>query len=311
MANAGGNGSGGDAGMSWLENFKPPSPAPPEQPPPSYEASIRDDDPSETATASEIHPSSSAIEEASAARGDPPREAPEPETDAPVASGPSRRTSGTARPDSDLEPPRRAEPRGASPIAVPSVAEEARRDAVPPPAEEKSDAEKEKKSVVDGDAAATIRSLRSELAVSAAAAEDATAALEAMTLKAETLARLLDDATAAKEARAATNGDATNEKNKKKPDDDSDSDALAARLAASESRRAESESAVARLEARVVSLTNDLSAAREIARSTGELADQSATYIAELKKKHRAEFNPWAAARLVLRRPRHPRRRSP
>jgi hypothetical protein len=42
------------------------------------------------------------------------------------------------------------------------------------------------------------------------------------------------------------------------------------------------------LETRVVSLTNDLSAAREIARSTGELADQSATYIAELKKKHRA-----------------------
>ena len=35
-------------------------------------------------------------------------------------------------------------------------------------------------------------------------------------------------------------------------------------------------------------MTNDLSAAREIARSTGELADQSATYIAELKKKHRA-----------------------
>ena len=67
MANAGGNGSGGDAGMSWLENFKPPSPAPPEQPPPSYEASIRDDEPSETTRASEIHPSSSAVEEASAA----------------------------------------------------------------------------------------------------------------------------------------------------------------------------------------------------------------------------------------------------
>ena len=300
MANAGGNGSGGDAGMSWLDNFKPPSPAPPGQPPLAYEASIRDDDPSETA-APEIDPSSSATEDASAARGDPPGEAPEPETDTPVASGPSRRTSGTARPDLDLGRPRPAEPRGgATTIAVPSVAEEARRDAVPPPAEEKSDAEKEKKSVVDGDAAATIRSLRSELAVSAAAAEDATAALEAMTLKAETLARLLDDATAAKEARAATNGDATNEKNKKKPDDDSDSDALAARLAASESRRAESESAVARLEARVVSLTNDLSAAREIARSTGELADQSATYIAELKKKHRAVEKSESALRSAL-----------
>ena len=43
-----------------------------------------------------------------------------------------------------------------------------------------------------------------------------------------------------------------------------------------------------RLETQVVSLSNDLRAAREIARSTGELADQSATYIAELKKKHRA-----------------------
>ena len=59
-------------------------------------------------------------------------------------------------------------------------------------------------------------------------------------------------------------------------------------LEASESKRAELESAVTRLETRVVSLSNDLSAAREIARSTGELADQSATYIAELKKKHRA-----------------------
>jgi len=47
-------------------------------------------------------------------------------------------------------------------------------------------------------------------------------------------------------------------------------------------------SKVTRLETRVASLSNDLRAAREIARSTGELADQSATYIAELKKKHRA-----------------------
>ena len=280
MANAGGNGSGGDAGMSWLENFKPPSPAPPEQPPPSYEASIRDDDPSETAKASEIHPSSSAIEEASAARGDPPREAPEPETDAPVASGPSRRTSGTARPDSDLEPPRRAEPRGASPIAVPSVAEEEKREK----REERKD---------DDDDAATIRSLRSEVAVSAAAAEDASAALEAMSLKVETLARLLDEASRERDEerrkRMAKEDDASDQSAKKKENEDASSrDDVSARLAASESERAELVSKVTRLETRVASLSNDLRAAREIARSTGELADQSATYIAELKKKHRA-----------------------
>lgn len=279
MANAGGNGSGGDAGMSWLENFKPPSPAPPEQPPPSYEASIRDDDPSETAKASEIHPSSSAIEEESAARGDPPREAPEPETDAPVASGPSRRTSGTARPDSDLEPPRRAEPRGASPIAVPSVAEEEKREK----REERKD---------DDDDAATIRSLRSEVAVSAAAAEDASAALEAMSLKVETLARLLDEASRERDEerrkRTAKEDDASDQSAKKKENEDASRDDVSARLAASESERAELVSKVTRLETRVASLSNDLRAAREIARSTGELADQSATYIAELKKKHRA-----------------------
>ena len=56
----------------------------------------------------------------------------------------------------------------------------------------------------------------------------------------------------------------------------------------SESERAEFVSKVTRLETQVASLSNDLRAAREIARSTGELADQSATYIAELKKKHRA-----------------------
>jgi hypothetical protein len=267
--------------MSWLENFKPPSPAPPEQPPPSYEASIRDDDPSETAKASEIHPSSSAIEEASAARGDPPREAPEPETDAPVASGPSRRTSGTARPDSDLEPPRRAEPRGASPIAVPSVAEEEKREK----REERKDAD---------DDAATIRSLRSEVAVSAAAAEDASAALEAMSLKVDTLARLLDEASRERDEerrkRMAKEDDASDQSAKKKENEDEDAsrDDVSARLAASESERAELVSKVTRLETQVASLSNDLRAAREIARSTGELADQSATYIAELKKKHRA-----------------------
>jgi hypothetical protein len=269
--------------MSWLENFKPPSPAPPEQPPPSYEASIRDDDPSETAKASEIHPSSSAIEEASAARGDPSREAPEPETDAPVASGPSRRTSGTARPDSDLEPPRRAEPRGASPIAVPSVAEEEKREK----REERKDAD---------DDAATIRSLRSEVAVSAAAAEDASAALEAMSLKVDTLARLLDEASRERDEerrkRMAKEDDASDQSAKKKENEDEDEDAsrddVSARLAASESERAELVSKVTRLETHVTSLSNDLRAAREIARSTGELADQSATYIAELKKKHRA-----------------------
>lgn len=288
MANAGGNGSGGDAGMSWLENFKPPSPAPPEQPPPSYEASIRDDEPSETTRASEIHPSSSAVEEASAARGDPPREVPEPETDAPVASGPSRRTSGTARPDPDLEPPRHAEPRGASPIAVPSVAEEEKRDfslKKGGPAFAREDAD---------DAAATIRSLRSEVAVSAAAAEDASAALEAMSLKVDTLARLLDEASRERDEerrkRAARENDASDPSAKKKENenDDASRDDVSARLAASESERAELASKVTRLETQVVSLSNDLRAAREIARSTGELADQSATYIAELKKKHRA-----------------------
>ena len=288
MANAGGNGSGGDAGMSWLENFKPPSPAPPEQPPPSYEASIRDDEPSETTRASEIHPSSSAVEEASAARGDPPREVPEPETDAPVASGPSRRTSGTARPDPDLEPPRHAEPRGASPNAVPSVAEEEKRDfslKKGGPAFAREDAD---------DAAATIRSLRSEVAVSAAAAEDASAALEAMSLKVDTLARLLDEASRERDEerrkRAARENDASDPSAKKKENenDDASRDDVSARLAASESERAELASKVTRLETQVVSLSNDLRAAREIARSTGELADQSATYIAELKKKHRA-----------------------
>lgn len=285
MANAGGNGSGGDAGMSWLENFKPPSPAPPEQPPPSYEASIRDDEPSETTRASEIHPSSSAVEEASAARGDPPREVPEPETDAPVASGPSRRTSGTARPDPDLEPPRHAEPRGASPIAVPSVAEEEKRDEKGGPAFARRDAD---------DAAATIRSLRSEVAVSAAAAEDASAALEAMSLKVDTLARLLDEASRERDEerrkRMARENDASDPSAKKRDDenDDASRDDVSARLAASESERAELASKVTRLETQVVSLSNDLRAAREIARSTGELADQSATYIAELKKKHRA-----------------------
>lgn len=269
--------------MSWLENFKPPSPAPPEQPPPSYEASIRDDEPSETTKASEIHPSSSAIEEASVARGDPPREVPEPETDAPVASGPSRRTSGTARPDPDLEPPRRAEPRGASPIAVPSVAEEEKRDEKGGPAFARKDAD---------DAAATIRSLRSEVAVSAAAAEDASAALEAMSLKVDTLARLLDEASRERDEerrkRMAKENDASDQSAKKRENDDASRDDVSARLAASESERAELASKVTRLETQVVSLSNDLRAAREIARSTGELADQSATYIAELKKKHRA-----------------------
>ena len=297
MANAGGNGSGGDAGMSWLENFKPPSPAPPEQPPPSYEASIRDDEPSETTRASEIHPSSSAVEEASAARGDPPREVPEPETDAPVASGPSRRTSGTltARPDPDLEHPRHAEPRGASPIAVPSVAEEEKRDEnFSLKKAEPAFARKDCSADDADDAAATIRSLRSEVAVSAAAAEDASAALEAMSLKVDTLARLLDEASRERDEerrkRAARENDASDPSAKKKENenDDASRDDVSARLAASESERAELASKVTRLETQVVSLSNDLRAAREIARSTGELADQSATYIAELKKKHRA-----------------------
>ena len=288
--------------MSWLENFKPPSPAPPEQPPPSYEASIRDDEPSETTRASAIHPSSSAVEEASAARGDPPREVPEPETDAPVASGPSRRTSGTltARPDPDLEHPRHAEPRGASPIAVPSVAEEEKRDEnFSLKKAEPAFARKDCSADDADDAAATIRSLRSEVAVSAAAAEDASAALEAMSLKVDTLARLLDEASRERDEerrkRAARENDASGEKksakkkeNENDENDDASRDDVSARLAASESERAELASKVTRLETRVVSLSNDLRAAREIARSTGELADQSATYIAELKKKHRA-----------------------
>ena len=261
MANSAGNGSGGDAGMSWLDNFKAPSPAPPEQPPPAYEAAIRDDDPSGTAEAPEIDPPSSSTEDASAARVDPPREAPEPETDAPTAPEPSPGTSGPARPDPDLEPPRPAEPTGTSPIAVPSLAEDPKGDAA-------------------AAADATIRSLRSELAVSAAAAEDATAALEAMTLKADTLARLLDEASSCDAKDASSSGTEKMMNDERR--------ALSARLETSESKRAELESAVTVLETRVVSLTNDLSAAREIARSTGELADQSATYIAELKKKHRA-----------------------
>ena len=258
--------------MSWLDNFKAPSPAPPEQPPPAYEAAIRDDDPSGTAQAPEIDPPSSSTEDASAARVDPPREAPEPETDAPTAPEPSPGTSGPARPDPDLEPPRPAEPPGTSPIAVPSFPEEPKEDDAAAAAAAAADA-----------AAATIRSLRSELAVSAAAAEDATAALEAMTLKADTLARLLDEASSS-DAKDASSSQTQNDVQKKK-DELRD---VSARLETSESKRAELESAVARLETRVVSLSNDLSAAREIARSTGELADQSATYIAELKKKHRA-----------------------
>ncbi len=254
--------------MSWLDNFKAPSPAPPEQPPPAYEAAIRDDDPSGTAQAPEIDPPSSSTEDASAARVDPPREAPEPETDALTAPEPSPGTSGPARPDPDLEPPRPAEPPGTSPIAVPSFAEDPKED----------DA-----AAADDDADATIRSLRSELAVSAAAAEDATAALEAMTLKADTLARLLDEASSS-DAKDASSSQTQNDVQKTK-DELRD---VSKQLEASESKRAELESAVTRLETRVVSLSNDLSAAREIARSTGELADQSATYIAELKKKHRA-----------------------
>ena len=254
--------------MSWLDNFKAPSPAPPEQPPPAYEAAIRDDDPSGTAEAPEIDPPSSSTEDASAARVDPPREAPEPETDVPTAPEPSPGTSGPAHPDPDLEPPRPAEPPGTSPIAVPSFAEEPKED----------DA-----AAAAAAADATIRSLRSELAVSAAAAEDATAALEAMTLKADTLARLLDEASSS-DAKDASSSQTQNDVQKTQ-DELRD---VSKQLEASESKRAELESAVARLETRVVSLTNDLSAAREIARSTGELADQSATYIAELKKKHRA-----------------------
>ena len=254
--------------MSWLDNFKPPSPASPEQPPPAYEAAIRDDDPSGTAEAPEIDPPSSSTEDASAARVDPPREAPEPETDAPTAPEPSPGTSGPARPDPDLEPPRPAEPPGTSPIAVPSFAEEPKEDAA---------------AAADDDDA-TIRSLRSELAVSAAAAEDATAALEAMTLKADTLARLLDEASEGADAKDASSSQTQNDVQKTQ-DELRD---VSKQLEASESKRAELESAVARLETRVVSLTNDLSAAREIARSTGELADQAATYSAELKKKHRA-----------------------
>jgi archaellum component FlaC len=254
--------------MSWLDNFKAPSPAPPEQPPPAYEAAIRDDDPSGTAQAPEIDPPSSSTEDASAARVDPPREAPEPETDALTAPEPSPGTSGPARPDPDLEPPRPAEPPGTSPIAVPSFAEDPKEDDAAAAAD---------------DADATIRSLRSELAVSAAAAEDATAALEAMTLKADTLARLLDEASSS-DAKDASSSQTQNDVQKTK-DELRD---VSKQLEASESKRAELESAVTRLETRVVSLSNDLSAAREIARSTGELADQSATYIAELKKKHRA-----------------------
>jgi len=254
--------------MSWLDNFKAPSPAPPEQPPPAYEAAIRDDDPSGTAQAPEIDPPSSSTEDASAARVDPPREAPEPETDALTAPEPSPGTSGPAHPDPDLEPPRPAEPPGTSPIAVPSFAEEPKEDDAAAAAD---------------DADATIRSLRSELAVSAAAAEDATAALEAMTLKADTLARLLDEASSS-DAKDASSSQTQNDVQKTK-DELRD---VSKQLEASESKRAELESAVTRLETRVVSLSNDLSAAREIARSTGELADQSATYIAELKKKHRA-----------------------
>mgnify|MGYP006863212570 CR=1 FL=1 len=256
--------------MSWLDNFKDPSPAPPEQPPPAYEAAIRDDDPSGTAEAPEIDPPSSSTEDASAARVDPPREAPEPETDAPTAPEPSPGTSGPARPDPDLEPPRPAEPPGTSPIAVPSFAEDPKEDAAAAAADA---------------AAATIRSLRSELAVSAAAAEDATAALEAMTLKADTLARLLDEASEGADAKDDLSSSQTRNDVQKTKDELRD---VSKRLEASESKRAELESAVTRLETRVVSLSNDLSAAREIARSTGELADQSATYIAELKKKHRA-----------------------
>jgi archaellum component FlaC len=269
MANSAGNGSGEDAGMSWLDNFKAPSPAPPEQPPPAYEAAIRDDDPSGTAEAPEIDPPSSSTEDASAARVDPPREAPEPETDAPTAPEPSPGTSGPARPDPDLEPPRPAEPPGTSPIAVPSFPEDPKGD----------------HDAAAAAADATIRSLRSELAVSAAAAEDATAALEAMTLKADTLARLLDEASEGADAKDDLSSSQTQNDVQKTKDELRD---VSKQLEASESKRAELESAVTRLETRVVSLSNDLSAAREIARSTGELADQSATYIAELKKKHRA-----------------------
>ena len=102
-----------------------------------------------------------------------------------------------------------------------------------------------------------------------------------MTLKADTLARLLDEASSCDAKDASSSSSRTEKMN-------DECRALSARLETSESKRAELESAVTLLETRVVSLTNDLSAAREIARSTGELADQSATYIAELKKKHRA-----------------------
>ena len=130
------------------------------------------------------------------------------------------------------------------------------------------------------------------MAVSAAAAEDASAALEAMSLKVETLARLLDEASRERDEerrkRTAKEDDASDQSAKKKENEDASRDDVSARLAASESERAELVSKVTRLETRVASLSNDLRAAREIARSTGELADQSATYIAELKKKHRA-----------------------
>ena len=166
---------------------------------------------------------------------------------------------------------------------MPSVAEEEKRDGKGGPAFARRDAD---------DAAATIRSLRSEVAVSAAAAEDASAALEAMSLKVDTLARLLDEASRERDEerrkRMAKENDASDQSAKKRENDDASRDDVSARLAASESERAELASKVTRLETQVVSLSNDLRAAREIARSTGELADQSATYIAELKKKHRA-----------------------
>lgn len=142
--------------------------------------------------------------------------------------------------------------------------------------------------------------MKSELAIHRAAAEDATAILEAMTFKNETLVQLLDEARKEKDAAIdkvyevmAMEEDGEGDNGKQSDttaNDEETKQKLANAIAETEALKAKVETTEASLKQathRINSLENDLSAAREIARSTGELADQSATYIAELKKKHR------------------------
>jgi hypothetical protein len=144
-----------------------------------------------------------------------------------------------------------------------------------------------------------IETLKSQSRVARHRAEDAEAALEAMTCKVETLTRLLRESNEAKAeavfamekattGNEGTEGDASNASHDffVSPETKKHLDRALAETNATKAELRVCEKSLVTYTKRISSLETDLASAREIARSTGELANQSASYIAELKRKH-------------------------